>query len=289
MQAVPRYPSNVYYNASRQAQQLDEYNWIYTSPAGGGNCTPIPNVTTCRSTKATWAQYVASENGVMFRHVVDNDPRPHYIHQSNLADYNPALPETDPGQGGIAYPVFGGLLARYEARVRPHHGAADLAHAHADRPDARAAGRVGGDAGRREGHGVGGRRQGPRQERRHNARPTCRSRAPTPASLYGGEKSGWITVAAGAEQVLAPAEPLAIGRPADRHRAERRRDDHQPGLEPAPPPRRSRRQAARDAPDADQAQDVAAQVRGLAQAQAARHAAGRLADHVQGHTTARSG
>ena len=64
-------------------------------------------MTTCRETKATWAQYVASENAVMFRHVVDNDPRPHYIHQSNLADYNPALPETDPDQGGIAYPVFG--------------------------------------------------------------------------------------------------------------------------------------------------------------------------------------
>ena len=34
-------------------------------------------------------------------------------------------------------------------------------------------------------------------------------------SLYGGEKSGWITVAPGAEQVLTPTQPLAIGRPAD--------------------------------------------------------------------------
>ena len=32
VQAVPRYPSNVYYNVSRQAQQLDEYNWIYVAP-----------------------------------------------------------------------------------------------------------------------------------------------------------------------------------------------------------------------------------------------------------------
>ena len=98
VQAVPRYPSNVYYNASRQAQQLDEYNWIYVSPPAGG-CVPIAGVTTCRTTPATWAEYVASENRVMFRHVVDNDPRPHYIHQSNLADYNPALPETEPGAG----------------------------------------------------------------------------------------------------------------------------------------------------------------------------------------------
>ena len=62
-------------------------------------CVPIENVTTCRTTPATWAEYVTSENRVMFRHVVDNDPRPHYIHQSNLADYNPALPETAPGPG----------------------------------------------------------------------------------------------------------------------------------------------------------------------------------------------
>ena len=166
VQAVPRYPSNVYYNASRQAQQLDEYNWIYrrrrpaamradrrTSPPAGRRRRP-------------GREYVASENRVMFRHVVDNDPRPHYIHQSNLADYNPALPETDPGQGGIAYPVFGGLAGALRGGVRPHHGAADRAHAHADRPDARAAGRVGGDADGREGHRVDGRRQGPRQERR---------------------------------------------------------------------------------------------------------------------------
>ena len=58
----------------------------------------------------------------MFRHLVDNDPRPHYFHQSNLADYNPALPETDPGQGGILYPVIGGLLAtatRRRSTARP--------------------------------------------------------------------------------------------------------------------------------------------------------------------------
>ena len=51
----------------------------------------------------------------MFGHVTGNDPRPHFFHQSNLADYNPALPETDPNQGGILYPVIDGLLARYEA------------------------------------------------------------------------------------------------------------------------------------------------------------------------------
>ena len=92
VRAVPRYPSNVYYNVSRQGQQLDEYNWIYVAPANGGGCVPITGVTTCRTTPASWAEYVTSETRVMFRHLTDNDPRPHFFHQSNLADYNPALP-----------------------------------------------------------------------------------------------------------------------------------------------------------------------------------------------------
>ena len=88
-------------------------------PANGGGCVPIAGVTTCRTTPATWTDYVTSENNVMFRHVMGNDPRPHFMHQSNLADYNPALPETDPNQGGILYPVIDGLLARYDAGDRP--------------------------------------------------------------------------------------------------------------------------------------------------------------------------
>ncbi len=116
-QAVPRYPSNVYYNVSRQGQQLDEYNWIYVAPANGGGCVPIPQVTTCRTTPATWSEYVASENTIMFRHLMGNDPRPHFIHQSNLADYNPALPETNADQGGVLYPVVDGLLSRYDTTI----------------------------------------------------------------------------------------------------------------------------------------------------------------------------
>jgi hypothetical protein len=214
VQAVPRYPSNVYYNASRQGQQLDEYNWIYTSPSGGGNCTPIPDVTTCRSTKATWAQYVASENAVMFRHVVDNDPRPHYIHQSNLADYNPGLPETDPGQGGIAYPAFGGLLARYEASYdRTSAPLISLTHTQIGQTLAQqgawATTRAGGKVTAWVADG---------KVHVKNAGTTAADVPVTgtdAGSLYGGEKSGWITVAPGAEQVLTPNQPLAIGRPAD--------------------------------------------------------------------------
>ena len=109
-QAVPRYPTNVYYNAATQDQQLDEYNWIYVAdnsatPEIEGNCQAIPNVTTCRTTKATWAEYIDSEARIMFRHIVGNDPRPHYFHQTNIAMTNTT--------GGTLYKLVDALRAQY--------------------------------------------------------------------------------------------------------------------------------------------------------------------------------
>ena len=106
----PRYPTNVYYNASKQGQELDEYNWIYNA---GKGCVPIPNVTTCNTADLTWDQYLATERNIVFGHITGNDPRPHYAHQSNFADYNAALPETDPNQGGILYPYLDNILGYY--------------------------------------------------------------------------------------------------------------------------------------------------------------------------------
>jgi hypothetical protein len=116
--AVPRYPTNVYYNVSKQGQQLDEYNWIYTKDNTGttgaeGGCVDIPDVTTCRTAAVTWAEYLSSELGIVFGHITGNDPRPHFAHQSNFADYNAALPETDPNQGGILYPYLDNILTYY--------------------------------------------------------------------------------------------------------------------------------------------------------------------------------
>ena len=102
----------------------------------------------------------------MFRHVMGNDPRPHFIHQSNLADYNPALPETDPNQGGILYPVIDGLLARYDAAIDRASAPLVAADEHADRRDARPADRVGGEPRRGQGLGVAAGRRAARQEPR---------------------------------------------------------------------------------------------------------------------------
>ncbi len=209
VQAVPRYPSNVYYNASRQAQQLDEYNWIYVSPPAGG-CVPIEGVTTCRTTPATWAEYVTSENRVMFRHVVDNDPRPHYIHQSNLADYNPALPETNPAQGGIAYPVFGSLLARYETGFdRSSAPLVQLSHA-----------QIGQTLARQNAWAANRSVTAWLIDGRVHVANTGTTAVEVPLTgttageSYAGQRSGQITLAPGAEQVLAPNDPAATAVPA---------------------------------------------------------------------------
>jgi hypothetical protein len=105
---VPRYPSNIYYNVSTMAEQLDEYNYIYVRPGAvpgeTTGCVDIPNVTTCRTTLATEADYIASETNIMFGHLMGNDPRPHYVHQSNLTG--------TPGNK-ILFKVLDPLLARY--------------------------------------------------------------------------------------------------------------------------------------------------------------------------------
>lgn len=96
---IPRYPSNVYYNVGKFAEQLDEYNYIYFE-----NCVNT-QTTTCLTAPATWADYINSEATIMLRHLLLNDPRPHYFHQSNLAE------------DGTFYPVIDEVLKRFHSYV----------------------------------------------------------------------------------------------------------------------------------------------------------------------------
>ncbi|MFF7731431.1 hypothetical protein [Streptomyces sp. NPDC007984] len=106
---VPRYPMNVFYNAGRAAEQVDEYNWIYTSRAQGGSgiCEDNPATTTCLpaplDTATGYAGHIVPlETRIALGHVLANDPKPHFIHQSNLAEDR------------IAYPVLDGVLDGYK-------------------------------------------------------------------------------------------------------------------------------------------------------------------------------
>ena len=106
---VPRYPMNVYYNAGTAAEMADEYNWIYTSRADGGSgvCEDNPSSTCLPApldTATGYASYIVPlEARTALGHALGNDPRPHYAHQSNLAE------------GRILYPVLDKVLAGYKA------------------------------------------------------------------------------------------------------------------------------------------------------------------------------
>ncbi|RNL70163.1 hypothetical protein [Streptomyces sp. I6] len=104
---VSRHPMNVFYNAGREAEQVDEYNWIYTSRAqGGSGICEDSATTTCLDAPLDPAtgyadHIVPLEARIAMGHVLANDPRPHFIHQSNLAEDR------------IAYPVLDRILDQY--------------------------------------------------------------------------------------------------------------------------------------------------------------------------------
>ncbi|MFE9369039.1 hypothetical protein ACFYM2_04575 [Streptomyces sp. NPDC006711] len=105
---VARYPINIFYNAGHVSEQVDEYNWIYTSRAQGGSglCDDLPNTTCLPAPLDAATGYtgyiVPLETRTALGHVLGNDPRPHFIHQSNLAEDR------------IGYPVLDGVLDQYK-------------------------------------------------------------------------------------------------------------------------------------------------------------------------------
>ncbi|WP_432484915.1 fibronectin type III domain-containing protein [Kineococcus esterisolvens] len=112
---VPRYPMNIYYNTGTYLDQIDEYNWYYTSRSVGGSgvCDDNPATTTCITPLAaadadqarnSYEQYLKPlEVRNALRRVLADDPRPFYAHQSNLAE------------DALLLPVVQGVLEAYRA------------------------------------------------------------------------------------------------------------------------------------------------------------------------------
>ncbi|MFF8595006.1 hypothetical protein ACF061_26870 [Streptomyces sp. NPDC015220] len=107
---ISRYPMNVFYNAGRASEQVDEYNWIYTSRAQGGSgiCEDNPATTTCLpaplDTATGYADHIVPlETRIALGHVLAGDPKPHFVHQSNFAEDR------------LAYPILDGVLNGYRA------------------------------------------------------------------------------------------------------------------------------------------------------------------------------
>jgi hypothetical protein len=105
---VPRHPMNIYYNVAKTAEEIDEYNWLYTNKAAGGSgiCENNPTstcITPLSPTTGFTGYIVPVEARIAFDHVVSADSDPHYAHQSNLAEDR------------ILYPVLDSVLTRYRA------------------------------------------------------------------------------------------------------------------------------------------------------------------------------
>jgi hypothetical protein len=118
---APRYPSNIYYNASNWPDELNEYNTLYVKqgvslgdpawPGDTGHCADTVD-TTCLSQPATEAGLLASETHIMLSHVLANNPRVGYAHQSDLIG-----PATQNGQdyGYTILALIDSMLSQYKA------------------------------------------------------------------------------------------------------------------------------------------------------------------------------
>jgi hypothetical protein len=108
-ETVPRFPMNIFYNVATYAEEVDEYNWIYTSRANGGSgiCEDNPTTSTCiqpLNPQTGFSQYIVPiETEIAYSHIVSTNPRPHYAHQSNITEDR------------ILYPLLDAILARYRA------------------------------------------------------------------------------------------------------------------------------------------------------------------------------
>ncbi len=181
---VPRWPTNVYYNTATQQQQLDEYNYLYLPPELGGGCTNTAT-STCFSRPATWSDYVAAESDRIFGHMMGNDPRPHFFHQTNLA-------ESERPEGAVFYPVLNATLADYSHWFNASEPIVQLTPTQISEQLAR-------QEGWSTASGVTGYIEGTRVVVANGgtAAATIPLSGTEAGTLYGGTRSGWVSAARG--------------------------------------------------------------------------------------------
>jgi hypothetical protein len=220
---VPRYPSNVYYNVASRSDQLDEYNWNYipddpATPAQEGACVNTA-AATCRATPATWPEFVTLESNIMFGHLMGNDPRPHYAHQSNLITHHFLAGTTTPDPAadglGILYKrpgvpgdpgVLDALLAKYKTYF--------AANTPLVQPTQTESGQLLRKANVFAGLWPSGAVSGYLQDGRVHVVNNTGGQVEVPLTgttsgeIYGGpQRSGWVTVNPG-DSVIGPAGPM---------------------------------------------------------------------------------
>ena len=117
-QVVPRHPINIFYNASTEAQEVDEFNTLYSSQLG----------------TSTFAGVVNSVVSQMLQFMLTNNPEPSYVHQTNIMGIPPGCTDAtwpsnctvtatsgtppataDTTGDGLLYSVLDPLLSEYHS------------------------------------------------------------------------------------------------------------------------------------------------------------------------------
>ena len=163
--AVPRHPIDLDFDTATVTETIDQYNWVHTSRADGGNgeCEADGG---CQKPAAPGSGYtdhiVPVEARKVLDHMLTNDPRPHYVHQPQLTEDRTIYPLLDRAIGdyrswfGDVRPLITPTMTQSRARARP-----SAAVGRGGRRRTRA-----GPARGRRGHGRGGRRP-PRRAAHH--------------------------------------------------------------------------------------------------------------------------
>ncbi|MGB6576415.1 MAG: hypothetical protein WBF34_00720 [Streptosporangiaceae bacterium] len=106
--SVPRHPIDVGEDVDTVAEEVSEFNWYNTSKTDGGSGICQSSKTTAclkpLSLKTGWTSFIVpGQVKIVFDALLDNDPRPFFMHQSNLAG------------DGLGYPVMDSILSAYRA------------------------------------------------------------------------------------------------------------------------------------------------------------------------------
>jgi hypothetical protein len=105
---VPRHPIDVGYDVATVPDEVSEFNWYNTSKQDGGSgLCQAGKTTACikpLNPKTGWTAHILpGQVKIVFAAVLNNDPRPFFMHQSNLTGDR------------LGYPVMDSVLSAYRA------------------------------------------------------------------------------------------------------------------------------------------------------------------------------
>ena len=95
---VPRHPIDLDFDTATVTETIDQYNWVHTSRADGGNgeCEADGGCLPPAAPGTGFADHIVPvEARKVLDHVLTNDPRPHYVHQPQLTEDRTLYPLLD--------------------------------------------------------------------------------------------------------------------------------------------------------------------------------------------------